>query len=50
MTDKLLSYGVAHRELFPEKLHVADRHANNRAEYHRDPRGSAFSEWRRAVA
>lgn len=32
VTDKLPSYGVAHRELIPESIHVADRYANNRAE------------------
>jgi putative transposase len=32
VTDKLRSYGVAHRELIPESIHVNDRYANNRAE------------------
>ena len=32
MTDKLRSYGVAHRELIAESIHVTDRYANNRAE------------------
>ena len=32
VTDKLRSYGVAHRELIPDSLHVSDRYANNRAE------------------
>ena len=32
MTDKLRSYGVAHRELMPATIHDADRHANHRAE------------------
>ena len=32
VTDKLRSYGVAHRELIPETIHVTDRYANNRAE------------------
>ena len=32
VTDKLRSYGVAHRELIPESIHVTDRYANNRAE------------------
>jgi putative transposase len=31
-TDKLRSYGVAHREIMPESIHVTDRYANNRAE------------------
>ena len=32
VTDKLLSYGVAHRELIPETIHATERYANNRAE------------------
>jgi putative transposase len=32
VTDKLRSYGVAHREMIPESIHVTDRYANNRAE------------------
>jgi putative transposase len=32
VTDKLRSYGVAHRELVPEAIHVNDKYANNRAE------------------
>ena len=32
MTDKLRSYGVAHRELIPEVIHVTDQYVNNRAE------------------
>ena len=32
VTDKLRSYGVAHREIIPEDIHVTDRYANNRAE------------------
>ena len=32
MTDKLRSYGAAHRELIPEAIHVTERYANNRAE------------------
>ena len=32
VTDKLRSYGVAHRELIPEAVHVTERYANNRAE------------------
>ena len=30
--DKLRSYGVAHREVTPESIHVTDQYANNRAE------------------
>ena len=32
MTDKLRSYGVAHRELMPEVIHDSTQYANNRAE------------------
>jgi putative transposase len=32
VTDKLRSYGVAHRELIPDSFHVNDRYANNRSE------------------
>ena len=32
MTDKLRSYGVAHRELIPEAIHDTSQYANNRAE------------------
>ena len=32
VTDKLRSYGVAHREVIPEAIHVTDQYANNRAE------------------
>ena len=32
MTDKLRSYGVAHRDVIPETTHVTDRYANDRAE------------------
>ena len=32
VTDKLRSYGVAHRELMPETIHDTTRYANNRAE------------------
>jgi hypothetical protein len=31
-TDKLRSYPVAHREVIPEAIHVADQYANNPAE------------------
>ena len=37
VTDKLRSYGVAHRELIPETIHVTDRYANNRAEQSHEP-------------
>ena len=32
VTDKLRSYGVAHRELISESIHDTSRYANNRAE------------------
>jgi len=32
VTDKLRSYGLAHREVIPESIHVTDQYANNRAE------------------
>ena len=37
VTDKLRSYGVAHRELIPEAVHVTERYANNRAEQSHEP-------------
>jgi len=32
VTDKLRSYGVAHRELLPEAIHSTKQYENNRAE------------------
>jgi putative transposase len=32
VTDKLRSYGVAHRELMPEVIHDTNKYANNRVE------------------
>jgi putative transposase len=32
VTDKLRSYGVAHRELIPEAIHSTKQYGNNRAE------------------
>ena len=32
VTDKLRSYGVAHRELIPETIHSTKQYENNRAE------------------
>ena len=32
VTDKLRSYGVAHRELIPETIHSTKRYENNRVE------------------
>ncbi len=37
MTDKLRSYGVAHRELIPDAIHDTSQHANNRAELSHQP-------------
>jgi putative transposase len=32
VTDKLRSYGVAHRGLIPETIHSTEQYENNRAE------------------
>jgi putative transposase len=37
VTDKLGSYGVAHRELVPDSIHDTSRYANNRAELSHQP-------------
>ncbi len=37
MTDKLRSYGVAHRELMPEVIHSTEKCENNRAEQSHEP-------------
>jgi len=37
VTDKLRSYGVAHRELIPDTIHDASQYANNRAELSHQP-------------
>ncbi len=37
MTDKLRSYGVAHRELIPEAIHSTQQYENNRAEQSHEP-------------
>jgi len=37
VTDKLRSYGVAHRELMPATIHDTDPYANNRAELSHQP-------------
>ena len=39
VTDKLRSYGVAHRELIPDTIHDTSRYANNRAELSHQPTG-----------
>ena len=37
VTDKLRSYGVAHRELIPNTIHDTTQYANNRAEVSHQP-------------
>jgi len=37
ITDKLRSYGVAHRELMPDVIHDTSQYANNRAELSHQP-------------
>jgi putative transposase len=37
VTDKLRSYGVAHRELIPDSIHDISQYANNRAELSHEP-------------
>ena len=37
VTDKLRSYGVAHRELMPDTIHDTSQYANNRAELSHQP-------------
>ncbi len=37
VTDKLRSYGVAHRQLMPDVVHDTSRYANNRAELSHQP-------------
>lgn len=37
VTDKLRSYGVAHRELIPETIHDTTQYANNRCELSHEP-------------
>ena len=37
VTDKLRSYGVAHRELIPDTIHDTSRYANNRCELSHEP-------------
>jgi putative transposase len=37
VTDKLRSYGVAHRELIPDSIRDTSRYANNRAELSHQP-------------
>jgi len=37
VTDKLGSYGVAHREVIPDTIHETSQYANNRAEASHQP-------------
>ena len=37
VTDKLRSYGVAHREMIPKSIHNTAQYANNRAELSHQP-------------
>ena len=37
VTDKLKSYGVAHRALVPDTIHDTSQYANNRAEFSHQP-------------
>ncbi len=37
VTDKLRSYGVAHRELIPDTIHSTEQYENNRAEQSHEP-------------
>ena len=37
VTDKLRSYGVAHRELMPDVIHSTEQYENNRAEQSHEP-------------
>ena len=37
MTDKLRSYGVAHRELIPDSIHDTSQYANNKSELSHQP-------------
>ena len=37
VTDKLRSYGAAHRTIMPSVVHVTERYANNRAEVSHQP-------------
>jgi len=39
VTDKLRSYGVAHRELIPETIHSTKQYENNRAEQSHEATG-----------
>ena len=39
VTDKLRSYGVAHRDLIPDTIHDTSQYANNRAELSHQPTG-----------
>jgi putative transposase len=42
VTDKLRSYGVAHRELIPETIHSTKQYENNRAEQSHESTNQCF--------
>jgi putative transposase len=44
VTDKLRSYGVAHREMMPGVIRDTSQYANNRAEQSHEARGSSLPE------
>jgi putative transposase len=50
VTDKLRSYGAAHRSVMPPVEHVTARYANNRAADYRTLRGRAFAVWSEVAA
>ena len=50
VTDKLRSYGVAHRELIPDTIHDASQYANNRAELSHQPTRVREREMRRFIS
>jgi len=47
ITDKLRSYGAAHREIFPSVVHRAGQYENNRAEASHQPTRQQESQMRR---
>ncbi|MDG1386791.1 MAG: hypothetical protein P8P79_00005, partial [Halioglobus sp.] len=49
VTDKLRSYGVAHRKLMPPVIHSSKQYENNRAEHYYDLKVSAFADWYRTA-
>jgi putative transposase len=49
VTDKLRSYGVAHRELMPETTHSTKQYENNRAEQSHEAVSNLFNLGRHKV-